>query len=602
MRGALLTAACVMAGVLCALAQVRDAAPAPGPATGTAQISGKVLADESTPASAGSPVRRVTMTLTSDGGTTRLVAVTDDAGQFTFMNLPGNRYSLSAAKAGYVPWNYGSKRPGGSGTPIVLSDGQRVAVTMTLIKGSVLTGTVRDERGVPLPDVSVAALRYAISSQTGERELQAVTIGSQFPRADYAADAFPGTAATDDRGVYRIFGLAPGDYVVSASVRASTASIFASTDIHQVSREDLQRAQQLLRASSAGAAVTAVATAAPSDTSRVNYAPVYHPAAIASADATVVTLGRSEERSGIDVLVRLVPTAKVTGIASRADGTTLSGAQISVMDPGGSASQRVLRAARSGGDGTYSIPGINPGRYEVRGSTYPEGLSGTTMVEVAGRDVSTSIVLVPGGTISGRLVFDGSSKPPPMTAVRFILWPMQFDFPGYEIAPDGAFVFSRVAPGTYRLRINGRPPAGWMLRSAMVNGADAAAIAFEIGSGQNIEGVVITMTDRGAEVSGRLVDASGKPAPEYVLVVFSADRRFWTPRSPRTQHVRPDANGTFVARDLPAGDYFISAVADLEDGQWNDPAFLAALAAASPVRITLAEGEKKVQDIRVGGG
>jgi hypothetical protein len=135
----------------------------------------------------------------------------------------------------------------------------------------------------------------------------------------------------------------------------------------------------------------------------------------------------------------------------------------------------------------------------------------------------------------------------------------------------------------------------------MVNGRDASDIPFEIASNENIEGAVITLTDRGAEVSGRFVDAAGKPAPGYVLVVFSADRRFWAPRSLRTQVVRPDVNGTYVARDLPAGDYLISVVTDLEDGQWNDPAFLATLAAASPVRMTLAEGDKKVQDIRIGG-
>jgi len=592
----------VTSAVLCASGQVRDAATVP--VTGTAQISGRVLSDESPPAPA--PVRRVTMTLTSDGGATRLVAVTDDAGQFAFTNLPGNRYALSAAKAGYVPWNYGSKRPGGSGTPIVLSDGQRVAVAMTLIKGAVLTGTVRDERGAPMPDVTVAALRYAVSSQTGERELQAVTMGSQLPKAGYAADAFPGTAATDDRGVYRIFGLAPGDYLVSATVRPAGVTVgvsaFSSTDIHQVSRADVQRAQQLLRGSSAGAAVTAPAAAGPTDTSRVNYAPVYHPSATASAEANLITLGRSEERSGIDVQVRLMATATLAGIVSRPDGEPVSNASLNLKETGPAADgySGTVRLARSSADGSFSIPGLNPGRYELVSYTYPEGHWGTTTVEVAGRDQSTSVVLAPGGTISGRIVFDGASKPPAATAVLPILQRPVIPGPTYDRTADGKFVISNIPPGKYRLRINGRPPAGWLLRSAMVNGADASDIEFEIKSNETIDNIVVTLTDRGAEVSGRFMDAAGKPAPEYVLLVFSADRRFWAPRSLRTQQVRPDANGTFVARDLPAGDYFISAVTDLEDGEWNDPAFLAALAAASPVRITLAEGEKKVQDIRVG--
>jgi len=86
-----------------------------------------------------------------------------------------------------------------------------------------------------------------------------------------------------------------------------------------------------------------------------------------------------------------------------------------------------------------------------------------------------------------------------------------------------------------------------------------------------------------------------------VLIVFSADKRFWVPRSRRTRQVRPDLDGRFIARDMPAGDYLIAAVTDVEDGQWNDPAFLAALAASSPIPITLVEGDKKVQNIRIGG-
>jgi hypothetical protein len=371
-----------------------------------------------------------------------------------------------------------------------------------------------------------------------------------------------------------------------------------------VTRADVERARQLLRDAGAPAVVTAPSPAGPSDTSRVNYAAVYYPGAIAAADATTITLGRSEERSGIDIVVRLVPTATLTGIVSRPGGEPVPNASLNLHGIGPSASGYggVVRLAQSSADGTFSIPGLDPGRYELMGSTYPEGHWGATTVEVAGRDLSSSVVLEPGGTLSGRIVFDGASKPPAASTVMAILRGDTFSgVMKTDRAPDGTFVTSNIAPGKYRLRINGRPPAGWVLRSAMVKGVDASDIAFDIRAGERIDGAVVTFTDRGAEVSGRFIDAAGTPAPQYVLLVFSADRRLWAPRSLRTQVVRPDANGTFVARDLPAGDYFISAVTDLEDGQWNDPTFLAALAAGSPIRITLAEGEKKAQDIRVGG-
>src|SRR4029453_18401014 len=92
--------------------------------------------------------------------------------------------------------------------------------------------------------------------------------------------------------------------------------------------------------------------------------------------------------------------------------------------------------------------------------------------------------------------------------------------PEYQLSPDGTFKLSGIAPGRYRLTINGRPPAGWVLRSAMVNGVDASDIAFEI-KAENIDNVVITLTDRPAEISGVLQNAAGEPAPQYGLVVFA---------------------------------------------------------------------------------
>jgi len=201
------------------------------------------------------------------------------------------------------------------------------------------------------------------------------------------------------------------------------------------------------------------------------------------------------------------------------------------------------------------------------------------------------------------MVFDGASTPPPFKSVQLIPLRTPRRLLGgfrFEMTPDGRFTFSQVTPGRYTIRINGRPPAGWVLRSVLLNDTDVSDIPFEIKPGQNVEGIVATLTDRPAEISGTLQSADGQPAPEYVLVVFSADPRYWVARTRRTQQVRPDVTGRFVARDLPAGEYLISAVTDLEDGQWNDPAFLAELAARAPIKITVAEGDRKVQDIRIG--
>jgi hypothetical protein len=109
---------------------------------------------------------------------------------------------------------------------------------------------------------------------------------------------------------------------------------------------------------------------------------------------------------------------------------------------------------------------------------------------------------------------------------------------------------------------------------------------------------VVTMTDRTTEISGTMSDATGRPAPDYFIIVFPADRALWSPMSRRILQTRPAQDGKYTFRSLPSGDYLIAAVTDVEQGQWLDPAFLAQLVDAG-AKITLADNEKKVQDIRI---
>lgn len=569
--------------------------------TGTAQITGRVVVASETP----TPLRRVVVTLTGDQPGIRLVAVTDDSGAYTFVGLAAGRYSLVAAKAGYVPMAFGGKRPGGAGTPVLVREGQRAVADVALPKGSVLSGTVRDEFGRPVPGAGVTALVFRMSSQTGELTPQSVAAGLGSAGqvvSGYFPDAFPGTAVTDDRGEYRIYGLAAGDYIVSATTRAPGGNPTVATDVHQTSDADVRRAQQLLRAP--GGAVPSATTAGATEAApvqRVDFVPVYHPSAISRSDAATIALGVGEERYGVDVSLRLVSTARVYGDVIGPDGAPVAGVQVAVMDPL-STSGGVFRTIRSGPDGEYAIGAVPPGRYLVQASAYPSGDSAAVEVTINGVDVHVPISLMPALTVPARIVFDGATPPPSVEAVRLILWRRPqpiFGGHGLEYQSEGRVQLTRVPHGTYTLRLNGRAPAGWILRSAMLNGVDVSDVPFELRPGVPAGEVVITLTDRPAEVSGTLQTSTGEPAPGYVLLVFSANKSYWVPGTRRTQLVRPDASGRFVARDLPAGDYLIAAVTDLEDGQWHNAAFLAELAASGPIAFTLAEGDRKVQDIRI---
>src|SRR6185295_12856636 len=107
-------------------------------------------------------------------------------------------------------------------------------------------------------------------------------------------------------------------------------------------------------------------------------------------------------------------------------------------------------------------------------------------------------------------------------------------------------------------------------------------------------------TDRPTELSGTLQTPAGTPTADYFIIVFARDRAFWTPSTRRSVMARPDSTGKYSIKNLPPGDYLVVAVTDVEYGDWWNPALLERLSpTAAPV--TLAEGEKKMIDLKIGG-
>jgi hypothetical protein len=110
----------------------------------------------------------------------------------------------------------------------------------------------------------------------------------------------------------------------------------------------------------------------------------------------------------------------------------------------------------------------------------------------------------------------------------------------------------------------------------------------------------ITFTDTPTTLTGVFQDAGGRAATEYYLLVFSSDRRHWTPGSRRIRMTRPGTDGAFTVKGLPAGEYLLTALPDLETGEWNDPALLEQLVKSSAT-ITPRDGETTTQNYRIGG-
>jgi hypothetical protein len=228
-----------------------------------------------------------------------------------------------------------------------------------------------------------------------------------------------------------------------------------------------------------------------------------------------------------------------------------------------------------------------------------------------------TLSLQPGMTITGKVEFrSGMTRPGgDFKKVQLNLIPapsggglrISTSLPGVMVDETGHFTITGVTPGRYRLAGNAPvtpgsgPGPAWRLGSAVFKGRDILDFMLDVAPNEDIADAVITFTDTTQEIKGSLQDATGRPAPDYTIVVFAADKAYWTPQSRRIRTARPGTDGKFSVANLPAGDYRMAAVVDVAPSEINDPAFLEQLVAAS-FAIKLGPGEQKTQDLKISGG
>ena len=640
--------------------QARDVA---APATGKAALSGTVVTDEQTP----QPIKRAQISVSNTDLTVTRTTFTNDSGRFTTTGLPAGRYTLAASKAPYLRTNYGAKRYDRPGTPITLKEAEQMPnLTLRMTRGAVLSGTITDENGAPASGVSVRALQLRV--QNGERTFVSV------------ASSGSTIETTDDRGMYRFFGLPPGDYTVSAQPRMTSGEIKAMTE-SEIRAVMQALAQQTAQTPGTGAPPPALQQR-DLDATTVAYAGVFYPGATVATSASTVTIAPGEERRGVDFPLKLVRTARVEGIVVPPSGVAPQAVQIMMM-PATAAGPAVSGAAIEmmamnrvvpGADGKFQFTGVAPGDYTISarvngpgnvppgapppppppppppGGGQVMGFTRTVMatggaeavtmdfigpamggggpvfwgqadVSVDGNPITgISIAMQPGMTLTGKVQFKGTRlvQDGDLSRIRLTLAPaptggggaLRLNMGGLPVATveaNGQFKFTGVTPGRYRVSglapvPMGSPPGlSWTMQSAVAKGRDVLDFPLEIGPNDEVGEIVVTFADAVQEVNGALQDATGRPAPDYTIIVFAEDNRFWTTPTRRVRSTRPGTDGKFTVANLPPGEYRVAAVVDVSPTEITDPLFLEQLVAAS-IKITLAEGERKTQDLRISGG
>ena len=558
----------------------RDPAQLLSPA-GTAVISGVVVDADN------KPMRQVAVRIEGDPRASRTV-MTDDAGRFAFTRVPAGEFFLRAKKPAYPEVSYGAKRPGRAGVRLQIKDGARIDnIVLKMERGAVLTGTVVNDRGQPVPDVSVTAYRV-YTGLDGTFSTSSVSFGSTFPK-------------TDDRGVYRFYGLPAGEYIVGTSpFFGSVSSARVPTD--EEIREAFARAQQ--------AALNPTEAARPrptrAESQQMDYTPVYYPDAPNAVDATRIRVSAGEERAELDLRLTLRPTAAISGRVTNL-GDAKSVEMLLVTRAQGSTLHTGANA-----DHSFNFRGLPAGDYTVAARTNgPQPLIASADITLNGRDVDgVNLDLAPPAAFPGKVVVNASTLPPPVfSQIRISVSPTTPRGFGISAsatpAADGTFILQGMLPGTYQIVTSVIGVSGGAVPFTMVStfmgDRDVTDVPVVITAGALLAPLTITLSDTASELSGQLTLPDGKPATDYYVIAVAADQRYWLWNTRRIKSARPNAGGRYVFSGLPPGIYRVAATTDLENSDLQDRTFLEQIVAAS-AEVTIGAGEKKVFDLKLGGG
>jgi hypothetical protein len=581
-------------------AQVPRDRPKPAPVS-TGRIVGKVV-------SAGSdakPLRRARVTLNGPALKPGRTAITGDDGVFVFDAVPPGQYSVAAVKSGYISLAYGATGPGRPGLPMTVAAGAPQTIVIALPRGGVITGRLTDGSGQPLPGLQVRALTYRITRPAGDRQLVEVP---------------DTTVLSDDRGIYRIFGLASGEYAVI--VRPGAGAEAFTAGLRTVTAADVKQAladvrQSRDRRTPGLPAAMPPRSGYPADPSgRVAFAPVFYPGTTRASQARLITVAPGEERAAIDIELEYVPIARIAGTVIGSGGASSPAYVRLVPDPEETlAGQNAFRGITTNPDGAFAFDAVPPGRYVLAARASSDGamalrydaaraLWASTELVVDGQDILNVVLSpVPGITLEGRLVFQGQRAPPRLSDFRGMGLPLTSRVvPGSPVAMiDGAGRFSvyGVPPGTYwpDFQAGIRNPLGaWWLKSIVIEGREMLDAPLELRSSST--GAIVTFGDAASDLRGRVVLPTGEPATNCTVVVFPVERSGWFFNSRRIAAVPIDGQGRYVVRNLPPGDYLIVARPDLDQFEWFNPLTLEKLAPVA-AKLTIGNDEAVTFDIAV---
>ena len=221
-------------------------------------------------------------------------------------------------------------------------------------------------------------------------------------------------------------------------------------------------------------------------------------------------------------------------------------------------------------------------------------------MQVSGEDIDGLVVtMTPAVALRGRLTFEPGAPARSAWSSSLRIAPTFTEGGGpissSAINADWSFEIGGVT-GNGVLRLP-QLPAGWFLKAIVIEGKDVTDVPVDFAS-IGARPIDVQLTQRLAQVSGTVVDATNRPTTGYSVVVFPDDRALWTAYSRFVAAARPDQMGRFVIAGLPVGRYLVRAIDYLQPGSERNPDTLDRLRAGATA-LTLKDQESATLTLRL---
>jgi len=513
----------------------------------TASIRGRITNKIS-----GEPIARAIVTASPVDGRSRGTATLADAdGRYVFPSLLAGRYFVRAEPPLFGARYAGARYTGTTAENAIItlkSGDERASIDIALPRAYAISGRVVDVDGEPAARVRVVARAVDANARGGpDRE-------------------------TDDLGRFRIFGLVPGRYTVCSEF-ISMGSMRVRSKVEQP-----------------------VTTC--------------HPSAMSSVESRPVEV-KNADVDGVEIRLVRTRTSTVTGTVLDSNGKPAENPQVSLEKhiAGGSSGTSFI----VGPDGRFVMRNVTPGDYTInatiggphRPAERRELEVASVPITVDSSDVDVVLTMSKTITVPGRVVFEGTTTPPardpgygPMIVFAKFVDGVERSGVRTSTTVEDGLTFQ--LPDMFGARVLDvvNAPSGWVVKSVTYKGKDVTDAAVDLQAGGEVGTIEIVMHNRGAAVTGRVVDDGGKPVRARVLMI-PTDRLRWLSLYGPVTASSSATTGTYSFRSQRAGEYAIVAVDQAEriPSEQNRAFFERIL--KSGQTITLTENEQRAIDLRV---